>query len=200
MSFIYNFKKIIVMVILSSIIVLLMTIGISGCNLIFKSTETTTTETVPKTTSSIEVPTTNTEFETTISQNQQQIIYTNTQYGFSFSLPDSWEGYSLITSEWEGNPIGSDAVTEQGSIISIRNPKWTQENPYQDIPIMVFILSQWDLLQQEKFHIGAAPIGPTELGHNTRYVFALPARYNYAFPTGWEEVEKILEGNPLKAF
>jgi len=65
---------------------------------------------------------------------------------------------------------------------------------------MVFTLSQWDLLQQEKFHIGAAPIGPTELGHNTRYVFALPARYNYAFPTDWEEVEKILEGNPLKAF
>ena len=105
MSFIYNFKKIIIMVILSSIIVLLMTAGISGCNLIFKSTETTTTETVPETTSSIEAPTTNTEFETTISQNQQQIIYTNTQYGFSFSLPDSWEGYSLITSEWEGNGL-----------------------------------------------------------------------------------------------
>lgn len=188
------------MVILSSIIVLLMTAGISGCNLIFKSTETTTTETVPETASSIEAPATNTEFETTISQNQQQIIYTNTQYGFSFSLPDSWESYSLITSEWEGNPIGSDAVTEQGPIISIRNPKWTQENPYQDIPIMVFTFSQWDLLQQEKFHIGAAPIGPTELGRNTRYVFALPARYNYTFPTGWEEVEKILEGNPLKAF
>ena len=105
MSFIYNFKKIIIMVILSSIIVLLMTAGISGCNLIFKSTETTTTETVPETASSIEAPATNTEFETTISQNQQQIIYTNTQYGFSFSLPDSWEGYSLITSEWEGNGL-----------------------------------------------------------------------------------------------
>jgi len=115
MSFIYNFKKIIVMVILSSIIVLLITVGISGCNLIFKSTETTTTEAVPETTASIEAPTTKTEFETTISQNQQQIICTNTQYGFSFSLPDSWEGYSLITSEWEGNPIGSDAVTEQGA-------------------------------------------------------------------------------------
>ena len=65
---------------------------------------------------------------------------------------------------------------------------------------MVFTLAQWDSLQQDKFHIGAAPIGPSELGRNTRYVFALPARYNFAFPTGYEEVEKILEDNPLKAF
>jgi hypothetical protein len=128
-----------------------------------------------------------------------KFIYKNTQYGFSFSLPDSWEGYSIITGKWEGNPVGSDTVTEQGPIISIRNPNWTQENPYQDIPIMVFTLSQWDLLQQEKFHIGAAPIGPTELGRNAEYVLALPARYNFSFPTGYEEVEKILEGNPLKA-
>jgi hypothetical protein len=28
-------------------------------------------------------------------------------------------------------------------------------------------------------------------------VFALPARYNYAFPTRYEEVEKILSSNPL---
>jgi hypothetical protein len=129
-----------------------------------------------------------------------KLLYKNTKYGFSFSLPDSWEGYSIITGKWEGNPIGSDTITEQGPIISIRNPDWTQENPYQDIPIMVFTLSQWDLLQQEKFHIGAAPIGPTELGRNAEYVLALPARYNFSFPTGYEEVEKILEGNPLETF
>lgn len=54
-------------------------------------------------------------------------------------------------------------------------------------------------LEQEDFHIGAAPIGPKELARNSNYVFALPARYNYAFPTGYEEVEKILEGYPLQA-
>jgi hypothetical protein len=129
-----------------------------------------------------------------------KLTYKNTQYGFSFSLPYSWKGYSIVTGEWEGNPAGSDNVTEKGPIISIRNPKWTQENPYQDIPIMVFTLSQWDSMQQEEFHIGAAPIGPTELGRNEEYVLALPARYNFSFPTGFEEVEKILEGNPLKAF
>ena len=140
--------------------------------------------------------------ETTLTQEQQQVIYTYTQYGFSFSLPLSWEGYQIIESKWEGYTPGTqgDVTVEQGPVISIRHPKWTLANPRQDIPIMVFTLAQWDSLQQDKFHIGAAPIGPSELGSNTKYVFALPARYNFSFPTGYEEVEKILEGNPLKAF
>ena len=41
-------------------------------------------------------------------------------------------------------------------------------------------------------------MGPKELGRNSKYVFALPARYNFAFPTGFEEVEDILAGNPLQ--
>ena len=164
---------------------------------------TTTEQTIAETSANAtETPAVATpaEIETTPTQKEKQTIYTNTQHGFSFSLPSSWEGYSIVNSEWEGNPVGSGTVIEQGPIISIRNPKWTQENPYQDIPIMVFTIAQWDSPQQEKFHIGAAPIGPTELGRNTKYVFALPARYNFAFPEGYEEVEKILEGNPLKAF
>lgn len=63
---------------------------------------------------------------------------------------------------------------------------------------MVFTTTQWEALQQEQFHIGAAPIGPRELGRNQRYVFALPARYNFAFPEGYEEVEQIIESNPLR--
>ena len=133
-------------------------------------------------------------------ENQEKIEYKNTQYGFSFSLPASWQGYSIITATWEGNPAGSDAVIEQGPVISIRNPKWTSEKPYQDIPVMVFTVAQWNLLLQEEFHIGAAPVGPSELGRNSAYVFALPARYNFAYPEGVEEVEKILAGDTFKAF
>jgi hypothetical protein len=54
-------------------------------------------------------------------------------------------------------------------------------------------------MQKDEFHIGAAPINPSELGRNATYVFALPARYNYAFPTGYEEVDEILKGNPLRS-
>jgi hypothetical protein len=63
---------------------------------------------------------------------------------------------------------------------------------------MVFTLSQWEQIQREELSVGAAPIPPAELGRNGRYVFALPARYNFAFLTGWEEVEKIVEGHPLQ--
>jgi len=128
--------------------------------------------------------------------------YTNKEYGFQFSLPKSWAGYSIVPDTWKGYAPGTSdgTVAEQGPLISIRHPRWTAEIPRQDIPIMVFTIQQWNLLQQDKFHIGAAPIGPRELGRNAQYVFALPARYNYAFPAGYEEVETILANNPLHAF
>lgn len=128
------------------------------------------------------------------------IVYQNKQYGFNFTLPKSWQGYTIITSTWKGNDVKTGKITETGQIISIRHPLWTSQNPRQDIPIMVFTLAQWNSLQKENFHIGAAPIGPKELGRNKSYVFALPARYNFAFPTGYEEVEKILANHPLQAF
>lgn len=128
--------------------------------------------------------------------------YKNTQYSFTFSLPLSWQGYSIVTDTWKGYTSGAqgDAPTETGPLIYIRHPQWTEQASRQDIPIMVFTLQQWNSLQQEKFHIGAAPIGPSELGRNAKYVFALPARYNYAFPLGYQEVDAILKNNPLNTF
>ena len=129
------------------------------------------------------------------------IVYKNTQYGFDFSLPGSWKDYTIVTDKWEGLSIGDpqgEKVVEAGPMIYIRHPKWTSKNQRQDIPIMIFTVAEWNSLQKGEFHIGAAPIEPTELSRNTRYVFALPARYNYAFPTGYEEVEDILKNNPLQ--
>jgi hypothetical protein len=126
-------------------------------------------------------------------------VYQNKQYGFNFQLPESWTGYTVIYDQWKGFAIdtSSDVPSETGPLLSIRHPQWTLEDPRQDIPIMVFTMSQWNALQQGKFSVGAAPVGPRELGRNSQYVFALPARYNFAFPTGYEEVEEILENNPL---
>lgn len=129
------------------------------------------------------------------------ILYKNTEYGFNFALPTSWEGYLIVTDKWEGIAFGGQKngeVVQSGPIISIRHPQWTSEIPRQDIPIMIFTFDQWSLLEKEDYHIGAAPIGPKELGRNDKYVFALPARYNFAFPVGYEEVEDILESNPLQ--
>jgi hypothetical protein len=128
------------------------------------------------------------------------LIYRSAQYRFTFSLPQSWKGYTVVTDTWQGLAGGSDAATTTGPLISIRHPKWSKEDPRQDIPIMVFTLSQWNALQKEEFHIGAAPIPPSELARNATYVFALPARYNYAFPPGYEEVETLLRDKPLRTF
>lgn len=131
---------------------------------------------------------------------EKGVIYRNDQYGFTFGLPETWNGFSIVTSTWQGlvpGPQGEEPV-EVGPLISIRHPQWTPQNMRQDIPIMIFTIDQWDLLQQDQFHIGAAPIGPRELGRNNDYVFALPARYNFAFPEGFEEVEEIIESNPLQ--
>lgn len=131
------------------------------------------------------------------------ILYRNRDYGFTFTLPKSWSGYKIAAETWEGRSLEgstSGQITETGPKLLIRHPGWTKENPREDIPIMVFTMAQWDKVQQAKISLGAAPIGPTELGRNSTYVFALPARYNFDFLTGFEEVEQILAGNPLKPF
>jgi hypothetical protein len=129
------------------------------------------------------------------------VVYKNAQYGSTFALPASWNGYKVLNEKWEGLSLEEDhqgEVPETGPIVIIRHPEWTSAKPRQDIPVMVFTTDQWNSLQQEKFHIGAAPIDPSELGRNASYVFALPARYNFAFLTGYEEVEDILKSNSLK--
>jgi hypothetical protein len=130
------------------------------------------------------------------------IEYKNVRYGFCFSLPKSWKGYSILADQWRGfdndGPHGEETVAT-GPLISIRHPQWTAADPRQDIPVMVFTIAQWNALLKDKFIVSAAPIGPGELGRNHTYVFALPARFDYAFPTGYEEVEEILRGKPLRA-
>lgn len=132
--------------------------------------------------------------------NKNSVVYKNTQYGFNFTLPKSWQSFSITTGIWEGHNVALGKVTETGPIISIRHPQWNSVNPRQDIPIMVLTLNQWNLLQKEKISIGAAPIGPSELGRNNMYVFAIPARYNFTLLTGYKEVEKILNNHPLQSY
>ena len=131
------------------------------------------------------------------------LTYTNKEYGFTFALPQDFEGYTILNEEWEGTDIkntASKARVFKGPQITIRDPRWTSQVPRQDIPIMILTVDQWNQLQNGEFSIGAAPVNPSELGQNSKYVFALPARYNYAFLEGYEEVQTILDGSPLAAF
>ncbi|NLV49814.1 MAG: hypothetical protein GXY20_03865 [Clostridiales bacterium] len=129
------------------------------------------------------------------------VTYKNTDYGFNFTLPADWKGYSIVYGKWEGLGSGGKAggnADTAGPVISIRNPGWTKQVPRQDIPIMIFTLDQWKRLQNDKFHVGASYDKPGELGRNHKYVFAIPAGYNRDFREGYRQVETILKSKPLK--
>ena len=119
------------------------------------------------------------------------IVYKNEKYQFSFDLPASWKGYTIITEKENGGPY---------TRIIIRHPKWTEEVPYEDIPIMIFTLSLWKKVESEELIVSAAPFPPGELGRNKKYVFALPPRYNYDFSMEYEEVEAIIRSHSLQAY
>ena len=134
------------------------------------------------------------------------VVYLNKKYGFRFLLPMGWRGYSISVSEWEGGDGGTyqpgDIIppSEKGPLISIGHPLSTESNPRQNIPIMVFTKAQWQLVEENKLILSAGPTGPSELGRNAKYVFALPPRYNYALPTGYEEVDEIVGHHALRPF
>ncbi len=133
-----------------------------------------------------------------------RVQYKNNKYGFKVLLPDTWSGYEVVNDSWGGYVTNLDRNLEEnkeyGPIILIRHPKWTEDDPRQDIPVMIFTIEQWNDMQADVFHIGAAPINPSELGRNQKYVFALPARYNFSYLTGYEEVDEIVGGGSLVAF
>jgi Immunoglobulin-like domain of bacterial spore germination len=132
----------------------------------------------------------------TVAPNPTTITYKNADYGFNFSLPISWQGYSIIKDTWKGN-ILKGKVAQSGPKLLIRNPKWTNSSPYEDIPILIFTISQWNSYTAEDFSISAAPIQASELARNNKYVFALPPRWNFDYSTGYEEAENIILSKPL---
>ena len=129
----------------------------------------------------------------------ETIKYVNANYRFTFSLPRSWKGYSVVAERWQDTP--QDKVRQSGPEITIRHPQWTDENRRQDITIMVFTHAQWNSLQQGDFAVSAASIGSGEIGRNRKYVFAVPPRMIDSDNSyGWEEVVKIMQRNPLHIF
>lgn len=128
------------------------------------------------------------------------VVYSNSDLGFTFSLPESWRGYSIVENTWEGNPLTATATKQTGTKLLIRNPKWTSTLPYEDIPVMVFTVEQWNSYVAGNFSVSAAPIEARELGRNRAYVFALPPRWNFDNSEGYEEAENIVKSNPLKTF
>lgn len=128
------------------------------------------------------------------------VVYRNTQYGLQVNLPDSWKGYTVIAGTREIRDIASGAVVATAPTIKLRNPLWTAAKHYEDLPIDIYTPVQWAKITGEQYSVSAAPIPPSELAHNSRYVFALPARYNYDFATGFEELDQLIRSGIVSAF
>ncbi len=130
------------------------------------------------------------------------LVYRNTQYGFCFRLPADWKGYTIVTQQWRGTLLSGNAQGphEGGPQLLIRNPNWTEGDPWQDIPIMIFTPSQWKLVDSDDMAVSAAPIGPAELGRNDKYVFALPPRWiGFYDVKGIDEVQTLMGRNPFES-
>ena len=110
------------------------------------------------------------------SPTDKHIVYKNKRYRFRAVLPASWKGYSILISTWSGAVMDEHgqftSKTETGPLITIRHPLWSETEPRQDIPIMVFTSAQWRIV--DSMILSAAPVGPGEIGRNKKYVFALP--------------------------
>lgn len=180
----------------------LATLLVTGCGTMTSPATTTSpvasSRLTNQTTSSVPSDT-----EPKTSNTSDALSYCNFEFGFEFFLPDTWQNYTIVQDQWRGYALEgphSGEVTEQGPLLLIRHPLWSETKPYQDIPVMVFTLDQWDQIDQETLSVSAAPIPPQEFGRNDAYVFALPARYNFAYLEGTKEVEKILAEKPLQPF
>lgn len=118
------------------------------------------------------------------------LAYKNSTYNFAFYLPDAWRGYSVLSGEWGGG-------SAHGPIIILRNPQWRGDKPSQDIPILVFTRDQWDASQGQP-NDGYPGGVEYEIGHNSKYVFAIWSRYNADDSViGWEETGDIVSRNQI---
>src|SRR5208282_386515 len=129
------------------------------------------------------------------------IVYRNTQYGFCFRLPADWKGYTIITTEWGGWGGGPDTgKMMHGPQLEIRHPASTEDDRYQDIPIMVFTRAQWREKEKNGFIGSTSGAEWSPFGSNARYVFKQPDRWvGYTDAKGWREVEDLMLTHPFRA-
>jgi hypothetical protein len=126
-------------------------------------------------------------------------VYVNRQYRFKLVLPPGWKGYSVVTSEWNGTSLKDGVAATSGPQLTFRHPKWTEANPYQDIPIMIFTKAQWAHI--DDLAVSAAPFPPSKIDENAQYVFALPPRWvGFTDALEADEVGKWMLTHPLHAY
>lgn len=75
------------------------------------------------------------------------IEYLNDEYNFGIYLQKEWEGLKVSTSQETGDKDLDELfkkIDEEFIVMNIRHPKWTNEEPYQDISIAIFRAKEWN--------------------------------------------------------
>lgn len=134
------------------------------------------------------------------------IVYRNEEFGFELTFPTTWQGYSVEKQNWQGWRVdGSGKIGDYSGIEFVfNNPKDQKDIPegeglkiaehWQNIPIMVLTPDVWQLVQEGKVSVNAAPIGPSKIGQNSKYIFATPPRwYGFTDAIGWQEAVDIVK-------
>jgi hypothetical protein len=111
------------------------------------------------------------------------------RYSFTFFLPASWQGYSVIAKQWIS---ASPKQTGLVPMIVLRHPCWKTDDRYEDIPILVFTRRQWEATASDNIFAGGVA---EEVGQNREYVFAIHNRFNWDQLKGWKEAGEIVELN-----
>lgn len=124
------------------------------------------------------------------------VLSVNRAYGFWFSLPQSWKGFRVLACRWSGANAARHGEEETGPLLFIRHPLYTEEDPRMDIPIMIYTKKQWGK-DGSNLIVSAAGVGPSVIGRNRKYVFALPPRFANVDLEGMQEVLDIVTSHPL---
>lgn len=128
--------------------------------------------------------------------NKKNIIYENTDYGFTVTLPNNWQGYTVFEKTWAyrtqvdmQNGIYNEDNLVYVPEILIRHPLWTDEKPLFDIEIIINPTDVWEQVENELL-LSGTPVPPSECARNSAYVFAMPPRYN--FYESYEDVRDFI--------
>jgi hypothetical protein len=123
------------------------------------------------------------------------IVYSNKELGFELTLPSTWQGYSVSEQTWQGWGIDNFEQKYSGPKILITNAALASKG-FPGIPIMVFTPEQWSLVSgyNPTIAVSAAPIGPAEIGQNSKYTFATPPRYiGFAGDLSTQDINQVYE-------
>ncbi|NLO10249.1 MAG: hypothetical protein GX129_10350 [Clostridiales bacterium] len=124
-----------------------------------------------------------------------KIEYLNEEYNFGIYLPKEWEGLQTSTSKETGDEDLDELfrkIDDEFIVMNIRHPKWTVEEPYQDISFAIFRTEQWNdnVAAAVNDDFDLLPLQIPGGGHE--FVFrSNPMAYNSSFK-GHEEVVEIV--------